>query len=989
MQQSFDDDDESMELTETGTQLTSNLEVNETSENISRIDHVEESDNEMEMTKVNGIILNNTTNNNAAVEEGNDSEIAMDMTIISSNIKQDSEINQIIPTIHYSSSFLQSLEQEDASSSKNNTNPIVPQLNRHLSIVEEEEEDNEDYMTMDVTRIGGSINKVSNDEEESNMTMDITKVGGSIKHVNGEEEDDDDNMTMDITKVGGSIKHVNDEEEEEEDDDDDDMTMDITRVGGIINQTNHEDDNDAEEMDITKPLGNIKSIVGENEEESMMEVTMALGSITNSNKNSQNENDSESESDMDMTMNVTRAVSSINTSNNDKSIEMETTMDVTKAISSIKTNYVSNDEDDEDMDMDMTTVLTPSKVSSNKRPSPTNIQNSNNKKQKLSESPSRESRSPRKSRSPKKISSPESPTSRRKSRLSRLSMMSSNRPINVLKDLKTENYLQPESNSKLKTNSNTNTPSKKTRSKSKSPKRSPLKNISPFITNQRTPQKDNKFKDNETIQDRISALTPKKSQSLQLPSNLQVYDVQLTPTISTPPHLTEDDVAAFTPLRSVKKVQLERLYTPSLNTVTEKIKLAPLDDDDDEISDNNNNNRVVSNYVPVSLNTFLDSIGAQFYDDLEVSEGVSSSILGNSNNKEKPNLIDYSNAIQQLPLLEMFEFGCNELKKNLKDGKKNFNKLEEETLEENPLLIKEYFQSTNSARIIMNGQFMMIKNYSRQQAKMVWYNWRTQLVDGILIAINKNEELLKNDEIKLNEFEDKIGKNFKILKDKNKELKLKLSKLKLLKEQYKNININELIKIRKDFIKIKEELLLQQIILNKNEKIHNDLKNKIGNYKEKIENLKFKIKESELIYEKNKIYKLNDILKMKLKNDLLSSITGLIFKNLNNDKSIDYLFEGLIISISLEKNPKILDLKLDNENENQSIPLQFFASKLLGFIPVGITCDEQIKKIQNIWRHAILIDKEIKDLSLIYKINIKIDSNDNKLKISMIIFNQF
>ncbi len=100
MQQSFDDDDESMELTETGTQLTSNLEVNETSENISRIDHVEESDNEMEMTKVNGIILNNTTNNNTAVEEGDDSEIAMDMTITCRKSKDDYEKNQIIPRIH-------------------------------------------------------------------------------------------------------------------------------------------------------------------------------------------------------------------------------------------------------------------------------------------------------------------------------------------------------------------------------------------------------------------------------------------------------------------------------------------------------------------------------------------------------------------------------------------------------------------------------------------------------------------------------------------------------------------------------------------------------------------------------------------------------------------------------------------------------------------------------------------------------------------------
>ncbi len=90
------------------------------------------------------------------------------------------------------------------------------------------------------------------------------------------------------------------------------MKTNITRVGGVINHSNNEDNKDAEEMDITKPLSNIKSIVNENEEEYMIEATIALVSITNSNKDSKYENenetgnDSESESknDMDMTIDV-------------------------------------------------------------------------------------------------------------------------------------------------------------------------------------------------------------------------------------------------------------------------------------------------------------------------------------------------------------------------------------------------------------------------------------------------------------------------------------------------------------------------------------------------------------------------------------------------------------------------------------------------------------------------------------------------------------
>ncbi|KAK2683611.1 hypothetical protein RAB80_001557 [Fusarium oxysporum f. sp. vasinfectum] len=84
-----------------------------------------------------------------------------------------------------------------------------------------------------------------------------------------------------------------------------------------------------------------------------------------------------------------------------------------------------------------------------------------------------------------------------------------------------------------------------------------------------------------------------------------------------------------------------------------------------------------------------------------------------------------------VPMLELYQHSCRELKKYISEGRRIVKEIETDTFEENPPLFKEYMAATPEIKTLMDKQFMNVKNHARLLSKAMWYEWRMKLQEGL------------------------------------------------------------------------------------------------------------------------------------------------------------------------------------------------------------------------------------------------------------------
>ncbi|KAI1378743.1 Spc7-domain-containing protein [Hypoxylon crocopeplum] len=99
-----------------------------------------------------------------------------------------------------------------------------------------------------------------------------------------------------------------------------------------------------------------------------------------------------------------------------------------------------------------------------------------------------------------------------------------------------------------------------------------------------------------------------------------------------------------------------------------------------------------------------------------------------------------------VPMLELYQHSCRELKKYISEGRRIVREIETETLEENPPLFKEYISATPEYKLFMDNQFKNVKTHARLLSKAMWYEWRMKLQDGLKEGLVKIAEGMTADE---------------------------------------------------------------------------------------------------------------------------------------------------------------------------------------------------------------------------------------------------
>lgn len=107
-----------------------------------------------------------------------------------------------------------------------------------------------------------------------------------------------------------------------------------------------------------------------------------------------------------------------------------------------------------------------------------------------------------------------------------------------------------------------------------------------------------------------------------------------------------------------------------------------------------------------------------------------------------------------VPMLELYQHSCRELKKYIAEGRNMVKEIEMETFQENPHLFKEYMSATPEVKALMDNQFKNVKTHARLLSKAMWYEWRMKLQEGLREGLVKIAQGMEEDEKLLQEQQD-------------------------------------------------------------------------------------------------------------------------------------------------------------------------------------------------------------------------------------------
>ncbi|KAK7208056.1 Spc7 kinetochore protein-domain-containing protein [Myxozyma melibiosi] len=721
---------------------------------------------------------------------------------------------------------------------------------------EDDFNDDGETQTMEVTTAFGSISGNSNltsaqdADEDEDQTMEVTRAVGWIEQPQMEEEnDDDDNVTMDITRAGGFIVSKADTSVVQ-DDVTMDVTMDATRAIGSIQESHETEDSNADiTMDVTRAVGFIE----QDDNSVTMDVTCAVGVIEQPAV-------SDDEDDMDVTMEVTRAIGFIQPEvDSDEDVSRTEAMDVTRAIGSIQPK-----EADDTVAMDVTMAIG-SIADNSSMP-----EEANGTSEDSHVATPKAIQSPQINRTPTRAGSA-TPRSSAKRSLVRTDSMGLSTPVKAPEGV--QNSPGPSAISR----------------KRKSLLESQI--LGQEFTGQNitigTPE-GRKLKNdiNETLfnasssnlQKRIQSLTPKKVVRSPVKSLVKSARKEVIAAIRS-----EEQEAlakrysplknhASTPARSQTRL-LSDLPAPVLrfdlapkqpNTPSAKVPLVV--ERAEEMNEDD--------YVPLSLNEFLQMTSVQFLEGLNTKRRNTTMMQSCDLLSEKSFEDVVLSRQLHCPMLELYEFSCRELRKNIQEGNDLFERLESETLEENPNLFRQYLSASIDGQVAFCAQFKVIKTYARLLSKGVWYEWRSKLLDGVMNSLTKNQSALQKDIQDLQPKEKSVSLSLPEIRAKHSALKTKLERLRQRRNEVEGCDKDELLSAREMLTAEKAEVQSKQQVREELAASDQNLTRMVDEKRSGIESCNAGIAKAEAIVEENRGIDTDQTALIKDKLTLLGELYG-------------------------------------------------------------------------------------------------------------------
>ncbi|KAL8827071.1 MAG: hypothetical protein Q9191_003412 [Dirinaria sp. TL-2023a] len=163
-----------------------------------------------------------------------------------------------------------------------------------------------------------------------------------------------------------------------------------------------------------------------------------------------------------------------------------------------------------------------------------------------------------------------------------------------------------------------------------------------------------------------------------------------------------------------------------------------------------------------------------------------------------------------LPLLDLYQHSCRELKKYITEGRGIVREIEEETFDENPPLFYEYISALPEVKCVMDNQFKNVKTHARLLSKAMWYEWRMKLLDGLKEGLVKTGEGIEEDAVVLAQQEQLIRAVLPNLVTESDELEAEARDLQARANDLADCDQEELGDARSNLVAVEEEAIAKR-----------------------------------------------------------------------------------------------------------------------------------------------------------------------------------
>ncbi|PWY78531.1 Spc7-domain-containing protein [Aspergillus sclerotioniger CBS 115572] len=159
-----------------------------------------------------------------------------------------------------------------------------------------------------------------------------------------------------------------------------------------------------------------------------------------------------------------------------------------------------------------------------------------------------------------------------------------------------------------------------------------------------------------------------------------------------------------------------------------------------------------------------------------------------------------------VPMLELYQHSCRELKSYISEGRQIIRSIETETFADNPPLFREYMTAPPDIRLLMDNQFRNVKTHARLLSKATWYEWRMKLLEGLKDGLDRHVQEMKADGDLLSKHETLLGDVVPALVEKHSTLEEEATRLQQLADEMENCDQDELHSAREKLVDIEAEI---------------------------------------------------------------------------------------------------------------------------------------------------------------------------------------
>lgn len=264
--------------------------------------------------------------------------------------------------------------------------------------------------------------------------------------------------------------------------------------------------------------------------------------------------------------------------------------------------------------------------------------------------------------------------------------------------------------------------------------------------------------------------------------------------------------------------------TPTSKKATSRKSMSPTKrvafGEEPEEEDNNDDNDVaedLSDVERISLQDFLDMTKIRFMDlsTTKRRHTAAPAVFHDVEVEEKEESLDrYVVAgACTLPEYELYQHACHEMKKYISDGRHFVRTLENNVLEENPLLFSEYLTAPPDQRKVMDNQFKNLKTNARLEARGEWYTWRSTLLHDLKVGLLHTMEGFNHDESTLHKQEKLLDDTLPPLVEKKEHLSVECKQLQQRHDELNSCDREELEQTREKLTATDADLEEKKLLL--------------------------------------------------------------------------------------------------------------------------------------------------------------------------------